>query len=154
MALSSWNFFEKTWSFNISRQSADLIFIAEPRPDQLKPPQIITLPSQACTLGIRHDGCITSSASLLTLMRPSLWNRVNLDSSDHMTFFSIAPESNLYPPQQTEAVFFSFASLISGFLKATQLLSPNPLRSFHIVCVEMLLLSLFNIAVNVDFTIH
>ncbi len=34
-----------------------------------------------------YDVGITSSASLLTLMHPSLWNRVNLDSSDHMTFF-------------------------------------------------------------------
>lgn len=74
-----------------SSWSADLILgahaVAEPRPDQLQQPQIIALPPQACTVGTRHDGCITSSASLPTLMHPSLWNRVNLDSSDHMTFF-------------------------------------------------------------------
>ena len=31
-----------------------------PRPDQLNQPQIITLPPQACLVGTRHDGCITS----------------------------------------------------------------------------------------------
>merc|ERR1712035_273013 len=76
---------------NCSFSVFDLIFwahnVAEPRPEQLKKTQIITLPPQACTVGTRHDGCITSSASLLTLMPPSLWNRLNLDSSDHMTFF-------------------------------------------------------------------
>ena len=61
---------------SIIRQSA------EPRPDQLKQPQIITLPLQACTVGTGHEWCITSSASLLTLICPSLWNRWNLDSSD------------------------------------------------------------------------
>ena len=61
---------------------------AEPRPDQLNQPQIITLPPQACTAGTRHDGCITSFASLLTLIYPSHRYRASLDSSDHMTFFS------------------------------------------------------------------
>ena len=101
VALSSWNISVPSgkkksidgiiWSFSIFRLSADLIFwsddVAEPRPDQLKQPQIITLPPQTCVVDTRHDGCITSSASPLTLVHPSLWNRVNLDSSDHMTFF-------------------------------------------------------------------
>ena len=50
--------------------------VTEPRPEQLKQPQIITLPPQACTVGARHDGSITSSSSLLPLTPPSLWNRV------------------------------------------------------------------------------
>ena len=50
-------------------------------------PKIIMLPRQARMAGTKHDGCINSSASLLTLMCPSLWNRVNLNSSDHQTFF-------------------------------------------------------------------
>lgn len=69
---------------------------AEPRPDQEKQPQISTLLPKACTVGTMHDGCIASCASLLHLMYPCLWDRVNLDVSDHMTFFSVAPESNLY----------------------------------------------------------
>ena len=40
------------------------------------------------------------------------------------------------------SLFSRLASLISGFLKATQLFRPNPLSSLHIVRVEMLLLSL------------
>lgn len=35
-------------------------------------PRIVTLPPQACMIGTRHEGCITSSVSLLTLMGPSL----------------------------------------------------------------------------------
>ena len=44
--------------------------------------------------------------------------------------------------------FSLFVSLISGFVKATQLLSPNPLSSLYIVHVEMLLLLLLNIALS------
>uniref|UniRef100_A0A3Q1JE75 Piwi-like RNA-mediated gene silencing 1 n=1 Tax=Anabas testudineus TaxID=64144 RepID=A0A3Q1JE75_ANATE len=40
-------------------------------PDQLQQPQIIALPPQAYTVGTKHDGCITSPASVLTLMQPS-----------------------------------------------------------------------------------
>ena len=49
--------------------------------------------------------------------------------------------------------FPQLASLISGFLKATQLFSPNPLSSPHTAHVEMLSLSLSNIAVSptIDF---
>ena len=42
---------------------------------------------QACMVGTGREGCITSSASLLTLMWLSLWNRVTLDISDHVTLF-------------------------------------------------------------------
>ena len=38
--------------------------------------------------------------------------------------------------------------VISGFHKATQLFSPNPFGSLHLVCVEMLLLSLLNIPLS------
>ncbi len=91
-----------------------------------------------------HDVCITSSASLLTLMHPSLWNRVNLDSSDHMTLFQCSKVQYLC----SHANFFRLASLISYFLKATRLFSPNPLSFLRIVRVEMILLSLLNIAVR------
>ena len=96
--------------------------VAEPRPDQLNQPQITALPPKACKFGTRHDGYITSSTSLLTLMGPSLWNRVNLDSSDHMTFF-----------------------------QSLQLFSRNFWICLCIVCVEMLLLSQLNIAVSSQF---
>ena len=46
------------------------------------------------------------------------------------------------------SLFVRLASLVSGFLKATQLFSPSPLSSLHIVRVEMLLLSLLNIALH------
>ena len=77
--------------------SGGLIFCVDSI-DQLK---IITPPPQVCTGATKCDGCITSSATLLTLMHPSLWNRL-------VTFFPNAPESNLYSPEQTEAFFFSF----------------------------------------------
>ncbi|KAI4905667.1 hypothetical protein NFI96_023131 [Prochilodus magdalenae] len=51
-------------------------------------PQIGSLPPEACTVDTMHDGRITSCSSLLTLTLPLLWNRVSLDSSDHMTFLS------------------------------------------------------------------
>uniref|UniRef100_A0A672YES0 Protein kinase domain-containing protein n=1 Tax=Sphaeramia orbicularis TaxID=375764 RepID=A0A672YES0_9TELE len=37
-------------------QKAPTLNIAEPRPDQLKQPQVITLPPWACTVDTRHDG--------------------------------------------------------------------------------------------------
>ena len=52
--------------------------------DQMK--RIIPPPLQVCVVSTRHDGCSTSSVTLLALMHPSLWNRVNLDSYDHVTF--------------------------------------------------------------------
>ena len=61
-------------------------------------------------------------------MHPSLWNRVNLDSS-------LCSPANWNP-------LFQLASLISGFLKATQLFSPNLLTSLRIECVEMRLLTI------------
>ena len=76
----------KTCSFSWFRLSADIMFwednVAEPRPDQLN-------------LQPDHNTATTSSTSLLTLMHPSLWNRVN---QTHQTTwpFSITPESNLY----------------------------------------------------------
>lgn len=105
-------------------------------------PHIKELPPQAGTGGARHDGCIAASAPLLTLMRPSLWNRENLDSSDHMVFFqSLCSLAN-------SSIFSRLASLISGFLQATQLFSPNLLTSLCIVHVEMLLLSLLYTALR------
>ena len=47
--------------------------------------------------------------------------------------------------------FIQVSSLIIGFLKTTQLFSPNPLGSLHIVRVEMLLFSPLNIAVSSTF---
>ena len=47
--------------------------------------------------------------------------------------------------QEKWSHFIQLASLISGFLKATQQFSPNPLSSVHTVEVEILLLSLLNI---------
>jgi len=80
-------------------------------------------------------------------MLPALWNRVNLDSSDHMTFFHCSRVQFLCSLANW-SLFFQLASLISGFLKATQLFSPNPLSSLRIVRVKMLLLSLLNIPVS------
>lgn len=37
--------------------------VADPKPDQLKQPQIIMLPPQVCTVGTKHCGCISSSSS-------------------------------------------------------------------------------------------
>ena len=55
-----------------------------------------------------------------------------------------APKSNLYTPEQIEAFFFRLASPLSGFLRATQMFSPNPLSSLRFVWEEMLFLSLLN----------
>ena len=54
--------------------------------DPLKQPQIMILPPQTCTVDARHDGFITSSAALLTVMPPSLSSELNLDSSKRNTF--------------------------------------------------------------------
>ena len=53
-------------------------------------------------------------------MYPSLWNRVNLDSLDHMTLFHWSSIPSLCSLANW-SLFFQLASLISGFLKATQL---------------------------------
>lgn len=71
------------------------------RRTQDEPTLIITQPPQACTVGAGHDGCISTSASFMALMQrsqrnalplprgvhPFLWDGVNLDSLDNMTFF-------------------------------------------------------------------
>ena len=58
---------------------------AEPRPDQLNQPQVVTLHPQACTVGTWHDGCITSSASRLTLTlcqwHIQIWNAETLTAN-------------------------------------------------------------------------
>lgn len=76
----SWHCHPAIWPFSTFRYSADLILLpnvfTKPRPDQVKQPHIITLPPVSCTVATIHDGCITSFASLLTLMCPLLWNRV------------------------------------------------------------------------------
>lgn len=59
-------------------------------PDQSMPPPL-------WPVGNQHDGCITSSASPLTLTCPTLWTRVNLDST-WPSF--IALWSNLYAAEQ------------------------------------------------------
>ena len=96
LALSPWNMpvpsgkKTKHWWNNLVIQYIQVVSWPECcwiRPDQLNQPQNTTLHPQACTVGTRHDGCTPSSASFLTWMGPSLWNRVTLDSSDHMTFF-------------------------------------------------------------------
>ena len=79
---------------------------------ELNQSQIITLAPQACTVSTRHDGCITSSASLLTIILPSLWNRVNLDSSDHMTFSHCSNPISMLPSKLKP--FCQVASLKSG----------------------------------------
>lgn len=49
-------------------------------------------------------------------------------------------------PGKRNLFHFGLASLISGFLLAAQLFSPNPLSSLHTVHVEMLLFALVNTA--------
>ena len=58
-----------------------------------------------------------------------------------MTFFHCSKVQSLCSLTNW-SIFFWLASLISGFLKATQLFIPNPLSSLHTLHVEMLLLSL------------
>ena len=108
--------------------------------------QIITLPLQACMVGTGCNSCVTSSASLFTLI---LWNRVNLDTSDHMTFLH-CPSSIFILPSKLKP-FFLISLSDKCFFRATQLFSP--LSSLHIVHVEMLVHSLLSIAVSstVDF---
>ena len=107
--------------------------------DQLNIPQIIALSPQACTVTTRHGGCITSSTSLLTLITLEQCKSGLIRPHDLLPFFM--PPSKLRP-------FFQVASVISGFLKASELFSPNPLSSLHIVHVEMLLLSILTIALS------
>lgn len=79
------------WSPRSLRWSAVLTLwahnVGEPEPDRLQLLQITAPSSQADTVETMHDGSICSSAFLLTPRHPSLWNRVDLDSSDHMSFF-------------------------------------------------------------------
>ena len=76
-------------------------------------------------------------------------------SSDRMTFHCFRVQSSY--SLANSSLFFWLASQISGFLP----IFPNPLSSLHIVHVEMLLLSLLNIALSsavvflpTDFTKH
>lgn len=52
------------------------------------------------------------------------------------------PTSNSYP------LFPRLASLISGFLKATQLFSPDPLSSLHVLHVQMFPRPILNAALS------
>ncbi len=76
-----------------------------------------------------HDVCFTSSASLLTLMHPSLWNRVNLDSSDHMTFFHCSKVQYL-----CSLANWSLFSWLAVFLRLHSCLVPIPWVPFTL-CV-------------------
>lgn len=67
----------------------------------------------------------------------SLWKRVNPDSSDHMTFFHCSRVQFLCS-LLNRSRFPQLASMISGFLKAKQLFSPNLLSSRCIVQVDLL----------------
>ena len=85
----------------------------------LKQPQVITLPLPACTVGTRHEWCITSSASLLTLTCPSLWNRWN-EIWTHQTSDPYCSGVQYLCTLADWGLFFQLASLISSFHKATQ----------------------------------
>lgn len=52
-------------------------------------------------------------------------------------------------PGKLNLFHFGLVSLISGFLWAAQLFSPNPLSSLHTVHVEMLWFALVNTATSV-----
>lgn len=82
---------------------------------------IIILPPQACTADAIHKG-ETSFSSVLILMGQSHWNRINVESSDRLTF----PLLQSPVPSKVKVFPCQTASLISGFLKAKQLFTPNP----------------------------
>lgn len=82
----------------------------------------------------------------LPLMHQWLWQQGKsglIRVHDLFTQPYLNPKLNIYPPQKTEACFFWVASLISCFLRAAQLFSPNPLGSLHIIHVDLLLLLQF-----------
>lgn len=62
-------------------------------------------PPQAGPVGTRPDGCIASSASLLTLSRPSLWDRGNLDPSHHVTSVHCSRAPIFTPPSKLKPFF-------------------------------------------------
>ena len=131
-----------TWSFSIFRKSADLIFwacnVAEPRPDHNTALRDLYGRHQAWW--VHRFICLSSYP-----VSPSLWNRVNLDTSEHLTFLT---ESNLHALQQIEAFVPRLASLISSSLRVHSCLVPVSLSSLRIVRLEMLLHSLLHISVG------
>lgn len=81
---------------------------------------IISLPLQASTVGV----ILTPFAVLPSLMSKSLWNKVNLDSSLHMTFlYCSGTQSCSFLAHQR--LLFLLAQLINGFLKVTWLFGPT-----------------------------
>lgn len=107
--------------------------------------QIIAPPPQACAVG----GCITLSASPFTPVHPSLWNRVNLHSSDHMTFFQ-SPAST---PKQTDIFFFPISLADIYFLRLQGRSVPISRVLFLIVRVEMFVLISLRTVVSAAFLI-
>ena len=83
-------------------------------------------------------------------MHPSLWNRVNLTNQTTWPhdLLPLLQHPIFMLPSKLNFFFSWLASLIHGYLKATQLFSPIHLSSLHTVCVEMLLLSLLNITLS------
>ena len=72
-----------------------------------------------------HKWCITSATSLL-MMSPSLWSRVDLDSSDHMSLFHCSSVHSW-------CSLANWSFFLISLLKATHLFSPDSLSSLHIV---------------------
>lgn len=87
---------------------------------------------------------LSSSDVPITLEQGKFWTHQTTCPS------SIAAESILYALQLIKAFFPQLTSLITSFLKDMQPFSPNPLGFLHIVHVEMLFLSLPNIALSSD----
>ena len=71
-----------------------------------------------------------------------IWQINKTELKLNWTLFSTAPESNFYASKNMDTFFL--LSTLSGFLKATQLLSSSALSSFHTVHVEIFLLLLLN----------
>jgi len=85
--------------------------------------------------------------ALLTLMCPSLRIRVNLDSTDHTTFFNSSRVQSVCSLENW-SLFFLSALQICGFLKATELVSSSTLRFHCSVHLEIILPSLLNITMT------
>lgn len=82
--------------------------VAEPRPETLKQPQIITLLPQACRAGTGMMTMMVAASLLSTSLQGTVCssprNRVNLDSWHHMTLTMASPIFSVQPGSHTVCI--------------------------------------------------
>lgn len=120
--------------YSSSQLTSFLGHIGEPRPDQLLQPQIIALPPQPCTVGTRHDACITLSISFYRDAPTTLQQGKSGLIRPHDVLSLL--QSPVFMHSSKLKPFCRLVSLMNGFLRATHLVRLHHRFSHRILLVS------------------